>query len=613
MAPAPLTDAREIFAKWKRGETLDPAEIKFAIEAETKGGVFKDELPARDALVQGKALDSPSYFATELVDKYYKDNFERIHYEAMDEVLAPFALGETVKIDGASHDPTQYIGLLLLFSRDTFKSSMLGILLLWYYLFMKYRHDEDVRAMYVHQVLKKAIRRGEGIRDVARHNKKFMRTFPQFKAPRGEWDTKEEWRWPCFGSHQAGEFSFTAYGETSDKTGGHYTFRAVDDWETQESVSNESMLAQSYANFQAMDPLKDRTRSWNPLIVAGTYYHYAGTYKQLEKGAGYLVWRVPAHRGSSKAIFDLCEHDPRNEREQRKIKAGIKRLERERAADLNFPKRLDWHELYMCARAQGGHVFNCQMMLEPVPEGEQRFDRAALDQSWVSELPGADEAYCYLRVDPAISKKKENDETAIQVALVDWRGWRYFVDGWAGREKRPTEQVRRGYVLADKWRAKGYRVVNIGVESVAYQEALAELFRNGIPRRDDYADGESVEMWKLPVPVRSIKRSSDMRKDERILEMDGPIGRREFKLWTRNPIGEKFLNQLKNFPHDLKDLLDAAHDMWEGVLVPPRNREAEIARGDRQVRELLEATLRDGDAAPRLTGTHSSVQLQGWN
>jgi hypothetical protein len=549
-----------------------------------------------------------------VVDEFYLKHFEEIHRVAMDEVMAPYLLGETVTLDGVSHDPRQYLGMMVLWSRGTFKSTMLGLMLAWLYLHDRLRRQRDTRAMYVHSVIEKAVERGEVIRNLAKHHERFRACFPEFRSPPGEWDRQDRWRWPSFTSHTATEWSFKAYGETSSKTGGHYTCRMVDDWETEESVTTPPQLEKSYNSFRMMDNLETLSEDHNPYLIAGTNYHYQGTYKRLERDGGYLIWRVPAHTGSPKRIFDLCSISDRNEEGRRKIEAGIRRLEKDPPGELGFPNLLPWRKLYRKARAQGGHIFNTQQLLDPVPEGEQRFDGKIVDASWVDHIPSPQEMWLYIRCDPAISVKKQNDETAIHLAGVDWRGWRWFLDGWAGREKRPTEIVRKMFSLARKWQALPFgipvrfRVQNIGVEAVQYQEALAQLCRDGVPEKEASHHGESVPIVKSPCPIRSIHRSPDVRKDERILELDGPISRSEFKIWRKNPVGEKLATQLKNFPHDLKDTLDAAHDMWVGVLLPPRPME-EIE--PHIPREIL-ALMGEHEGESVLKGTSNSVSLAQW-
>jgi len=606
-------------------EKLSDADILKTLFELTGANPALGQLPLETEILRQNALDSPYCLATEIVDPlFYKKNFSERHRLMMDEVLGPWCLGETVKIEGVSYDPKDYTGFLGLWSRSTYKSTMLRLLTQWFSLHSKIRRKEDARIMFVHQVIGKALQHSDSIREIALKCKEWRQCFPEF-SPRTEikdWDQIKEWRWPNFTSYAATEFSYIFYGETSSKTGGHYNLRAVDDWVTEDSVTNPDQLDQSERRFKAMDNLRDRTREYNPWIAAGTTYHFHDTYARLERSGGWLVYKVPAHLGSPKAVFDLCALDDRSETGRKKIESGIKRLEKERSADLMFPKLLPWRELVRTARSTkaegeglggGYHEYNTQLLLNPVPEGEQRFAVEDLDLAWVPELPGPSEMSLFIRCDPAISEKKSSDEVAINLGGVDWRGHRYFIDGFIGREKRPTEQVRKMFALAKKWIAFGYKVVNIGIESVAYQEALAQLCRDGVPSRDTTVDGEMVPVLKPPCAVVSITRSSDMRKDERILQMTGPMERHETHIWQSNPIGRKLYDEHKQFPFGTKNGLDTCHDFWIKARPPARPLIPDGRRVDPAFAKIFKRVMmRREDRRPELAGSSQSSALEGW-
>lgn len=605
---------------------MSDADLMKAIFELTAHNPALGQLPLELDLQRNAALDSPFAYATEIVDPaFYKKNFSDRHRRMMDEVLAPWCLGETVKIEGASYNPRDYTGFLGLWSRSTYKSTMLRLLSMWFSCYSKIRLKEDARIMFTHQVISKALQHSESIREIARNCKKWRECFPEF-APRTDlrdWDQIKEWRWPNFTSYSATEYSYTFYGETSSKTGGHYNLRLVDDWVTEDSVTNQEQLDQSERRFKAMDNLRDRTREFNPWIAAGTCYHFHDTYARLERTGGWLVYKVPAHLGSAKEIFDLCSVDDRTETGQKKIRSTLNRLKKERQKDLNFPHLLSWEELYRSARATrtdqdsglggGQHEYNTQLLLNPVPEGEQRFSTEDLDAAWIDVLPPPHEMHLFIRCDPAISEKKTADEVAINLGGVDWRGHRYYIDGWIGREKRPTEQVRKMFRLAKAWMSRGYKVVNIGIESVAYQEALSSLCRLGVPTRDPEFDGESVAMMMPPCQVVSITRSSDMRKEERILSMTGPMERREVHIWTSNPIGRKLYDEHKQFPYGTKNGLDTCHDFWIKARPPARQLIPDTRRMDPSFKRILDRVMmRDGDKRPGLVGASNSSALEGW-
>lgn len=590
--------------------TLSVEELERILHAEEKGGVFPGELPIHLEIDRQRCLDSPSYFVRHLVDEWYDRHLEPIHDVLLDKVMGPYLTGDTVEFAGSQYDPRQYTGLLVLFSRGTLKSTLLRWMLVWDAIYRYYRLGEDARTMFCHQVLEKAIEHSESVRTFARQHEGFRARFPEFRAnPSGEWDTKGKWRWPAFKNYKATEWSWTCYGETSNKIGGHYTVRGADDWVTDESVTTPQQIEQSKFRFDAMDNLRDRSRPYNPWLAMGTHYHYQDTYKHLENKGGWLVWKVPAHTGSPKRIFDLCSVTDRSQHGRNLIEGGLKRLESDPPGQLNFPGLLDWRELYRSARSQGPHQYNCQLLLDPVPEGEQRFDLQAIEEGLTDELFGPGESWMYVRVDPAISKKREADETAIVCGLVSWDARRQLADGWVGRENRPTEIVRKSFTFARKWQSKGYRVVSIGFESVAYQEALAEMARGGVPEREAKHHGESVPVLMRPCAVRSIRRSPELRKQERILEMDGPITRRELSFWRHCPITERAMQQLKNFPHDRFDILDALHDLWEQVRTPPPPEQRSDSPFPKEFEKYMKKRF---DGQPKLVGTNNQVRLASW-
>jgi hypothetical protein len=273
---------------------------------------------------------------------------------------------------------------------------------------------------------------------------------------------------------------------------------------------------------------------------------------------------------------------------------------------------LGWDELYRTARQTGPHTYNCQILLNPIPEGEQRFDREALEQAWEDEIPPKEEMWIYVRCDPAISEKREADETAYVVGGVRWNGERWIIDGWIGREKQPTKIVATGFDLCRKWIAKGYTVKSLGYESVQYQEALAGIARYGIPEREPEYHGEAVPMMTSPCQVVSIKRRSDMTKHERIVSMDGPVTRRELKFWKGAAVAQKVWNQFANYPFDRYDALDATHDLWINTYTPPRLVEDIEPPLHPELMRILKESGKLTPDGPVLRGTHNTVKLTAW-
>lgn len=286
-------------------EKLSDAEILRALYEVSGANVALGQLPLETDILRQRGLDSPFCLATEIIDPaFYGKHFSERHRLLMDECLAPWCLGETAKIEGISYEPKAYTGLLVLWSRSTYKSTMLRLLTMWFSAHQKLRLGVDARIAFIHQVISKAHQHSESIREIARNTKRWRECYPEF-APRPDlrdWDQIKEWRWPNFTSYSATEYSYTFYGETSSKTGGHYGLRVVDDWVTEDSVTNVDQLDASERRFKAMDNLRDRTKEFNPWITVGTPYHFHDTYSRLERTGGWLVYKVPAHLGDRKSV-----------------------------------------------------------------------------------------------------------------------------------------------------------------------------------------------------------------------------------------------------------------------------------------------------------------------
>jgi len=470
---------------------------------------------------------------------------------------------------------------------------------------------EDTRTMFCHQVIQKSIEHSVALREVAIRNKLWRELLPEFAVPDDkQWDEKKKWRWPCFEDYQATEYSFTCYGENSSKIGGHYTERLVDDWVTDESVTTDLQLKGSFDAFRALDNLRIRQRRHNPWVFVGTHYHHQDTYKRLESQGGWLILKKPAFIGSPKKIFDIASMPTKTPEDIDNIDRAIKKLEKDPPGELNFPVMFDWRECVRSARAEGRHEFNCQNLLNPTPEGEQRFDMDAIYEAMITTILPPEEMWLYIRCDPAISEKKSADETAIIVGGVRWDAERHIIDGWVGREKKPHNIVMKCFTLADKWKKRGYEVKSIGFEEVQFQHSLRKMALHGIPEREARYDGESIPTRKSPCPVVGIPRAPDVRKTERLLEMDGPATRREIRILAGMPYAQRILEQFEGFPFSKDDILDAIHDLWCKTRTPPRQIEEVQGAYHPDLQRIIDGGNTKG--VPTLCGTNVKVRLSTW-
>lgn len=103
----------------------------------------------------------------------------------------------------------------------------------------------------------------------------------------------------------------------------------------------------------------------------------------------------------------------------------------------------------------------------------------------------------YIAVDPAISMKKTADNTAVVVVGKEETSSKWYVVELVAKKMNPSEIIELLFHLYDR-----YRPVKIGIETVAYQQALEHFFREEMSRRGVY-----------PI-VEGLKHSTN--KEERI-------------------------------------------------------------------------------------------------
>lgn len=193
----------------------------------------------------------------------------------------------------------------------------------------------------------------------------------------------------------------------------------------------------------------------------------------------------------------------------------------------------------------GSYLFANQYLNQVIPEDERRFKAHWL--RYYKELPGT--AHRFAFIDPAIGQKDHNDYTGYSVIEVDSDGNWYLV--LARRERlTPTEQVELMFKLHKQFKLQG-----LGIEIVAYQEALLYLVDQEMRRR------------KQILPVKGIRRTA-ISKETRIL---GLVPRFE---WGRIFVSEglrDFEDEYASFPrgaHD--DILDSLASLEEMVFYPEK-------------------------------------------
>lgn len=238
-------------------------------------------------------------------------------------------------------------------------------------------------------------------------------------------------------------------------------------------------------------------------------------------------------------------------------------------------------------------MFNCQHQLDPVPEKDVRLGVPLVND--LQELP--QNCFYFVRVDPAFSEKKEACDTAIVVCGVDMKGHRWFVDGWIGKEKKPSVVIGKAIGYMKKWNAK-----NIGIEAVAAQSVLAEAAYDGIvdPKGNILQTNAVVK----------IERSTDTQKWVRLLDLQPPTERGEVHIVRSNPIANVLIEQWKAFPYGKMDALDAAHDCWVKTYAPTATSAAEAPKYS--AAWYMNEILKKNKKSPFKVPFVNNIELMNW-
>lgn len=354
------------------------------------------------------------------------------------------------------------------------------------------------------------------------------------------------------------ECTIEATGLDSQPIGKHYQLRIYDDAVVPESVSTPEQIHKSIANYSMSQSLGVvGGEEW----MCGTIYSYADLYDWIMK-RGALTPRIyPAtHDGTRDGNPVLF---PVEEWESRKVKNTD--------ADLAS-----------------------QYLMNPL-SGEQRmFDVADLQEYEVRP----DTLAVYVLCDPARSKKKDSDNTAILVIGCDYAMNKYLLDGM-NHKMDLKERWDNFSMLYDKWKnAPGVQMVKAGYESFGAQADL-DYFQEQmrLPDRPRFditelawpreGEGSKTDRVQRLVPdTKTHKIFFPMNTDENKLtsnqrKMKGngyayriakPI-RRKDENGNMYDLSEHLRMQFHYFPVGKKDAIDAMARIYDIEPKPPSYKE----------------------------------------
>lgn len=219
---------------------------------------------------------------------------------------------------------------------------------------------------------------------------------------------------------------------------------------------------------------------------------------------------------------------------------------------LFFPERLTKEFLDRARKTMGSYIFANQYQNEIIPDDEKRFKKEWI--KYYNTIPDGCYRFCF--IDPAIGQKNHHDYTGICVIEADVNGTWYLTV--ANRYRlTPTEIVEKVFEINSQ-----FKPMAIGIESVAYQEALL------------YFLDQETKKRKVVLPIKGIQRRA-LSKETRIL---GLVPRFEWNRIFINKGLTDFEDEYSKFPrgsHD--DIMDALASLEELVFYPQK-REAKIER-----------------------------------
>ena len=339
-------------------------------------------------------------------------------------------------------------------------------------------------------------------------------------------------------------------------TGAHFLLRVYDDVVTRESVSTPDQVAKTTSAWELSDNLgargaDDKSRAWH----VGTRYSFADTYQTIIDRQALKV-RVYAATDNG-------------------LPGG--------SPVLLSPEA--WAEKKL---KQGPATIACQMLQNPAAGNEAMFRKEWL--SFIDIRPST--LNVYIMVDPAHSKKKGSDNTAMAVIGIDAGGNKYLLDGYRHKMGlRERWEALRG--LRRLWLAQpGVQMVRCGYErygmqaDLEYFEEQMQLDRDAFDIQElnwtsDGAQSKDDRVQRLqpdfmgrrfflsaytPTETANQKRIREQGQSFRIFK---PVSKRDHE-GNVYRLNAGFLEEFLSYPFSAKkDLIDSVSRIYDMAPTPP--------------------------------------------
>jgi phage terminase large subunit-like protein len=339
-------------------------------------------------------------------------------------------------------------------------------------------------------------------------------------------------------------------------TGAHFLLRVYDDVVTRESVSTPDQVNKTTTAWELSDNLgargeDGRIRAWH----VGTRYSYMDTYQEIIDRRILKVRLYPATRDGTP------DGEP------------------------VFLTAQAWRDKKL---AQGPSTIACQQLMNPAAGNEAMFKKEWL--SFIDIRPAT--LNVYIMVDPAHSKKKGSDNTAMAVVGIDAGGNKYLLDGYRHKMGlRERWEALKG--LRRYWTAQpGVQAVFCGYERYGMQADLEymeeqmqrdrEAFEiielnwtsDGAQAKDDRVqrlqpDFISKRFYLAAVVQGETANQRRIREQGQPFRIFKPVMRRDHE-GNMYSLNKGFLEEFLTYPFSAKkDLIDAVSRVYDMAPVSP--------------------------------------------
>lgn len=340
-------------------------------------------------------------------------------------------------------------------------------------------------------------------------------------------------------------------------TSAHYRLRIYDDVVTRESVSTPEQIAKTTSAWELSDNLGARQedggagRAWH----IGTRYHFADSYHEImERG----VCNVRVYPATDTGMPD---------------------------GNPVFLSRAAWTEK---KKTQGPATIACQMLQNPAAGTEAMFQQDHL--RFADIRPNT--VNIYILADPASSKKKGSDSTAIAVIAVDAQRNKILIDGYRHKMNLQERWAALSGLRRHWARQPGVQMVRVGYERYGIRSDIEYFEEKMLQTQDafeitelawpndgtaakydriqrlypDFSYGKFFLIESVDGETTNQKRMRESGQAYRILK---PVKRRDHE-GNIYALNKGFLDEYLVYPfaiHD--DILDASSRIYDMDYQPP--------------------------------------------